>query len=295
MNLGQLLEEKAKKHPKRNAIVYEGKAIRFEELNKTVNRLANGLKSLGIEKGDRVAIMLPNIPEFVYTFLACQKLGSVAVPFNTMYKGGEIFYILKDCGAKAILTLKNIVPLINEIKPDLPNLKYIITTGERDLTFADPESTFFLQGVLSKNIFKDLNDAYQRVGDVLTQGFKELGLKEVWYKHRGSLRVNGKKLAGFSFLEMEDIYILHMVCFLTPFDPSDFFSVIWVPAEVKDKVMEPLTSIQEVLGRYPSDQEVRDALIGVLGKGFGITFKESGLSRDEKLGYEKYKAIAKKR
>ncbi len=295
MNLGQLLEEKAKKYPKRNAIVYEGKAIRFEELNKTVNRLANGLKSLGIEKGDRVAIMLPNIPEFVYTFLACQKLGSVAVPFNTMYKGGEIFYILKDCGAKAILTLKNIVPLINEIKPDLPNLKYIITTGERDLTFADPESTFFLQGVLSKNIFKDLNDAYQRVGDVLTQGFKELGLKEVWYKHRGSLRVNGKKLAGFSFLEMEDIYILHMVCFLTPFDPSDFFSVIWVPAEVKDKVMEPLTSIQEVLGRYPSDQEVRDALIGVLGKGFGITFKESGLSRDEKLGYEKYKAIAKKR
>jgi len=295
MNLGRLLEEKAKKFPKRAAVVYEGKAINFEELNKTVNRLANGLKSLGIEKGDRVAIMLPNIPEFVTTFLACQKLGSVAVPFNTMYKGGEIFYILKDCGAKAIVTLKNIVPLINEIKPDLPNLKYIITTGERDLIFADPESTLFLQGVLSKNIFKDLEDAYQRVGDILTQSFKELGLREVWYKHRGSLRVDGRKLAGFSFLEIEDIYILQMVCFLTPFDPSDFFSVIWIPPEVKDKVLEPLTSIQEALGRFPNDQEVRDALLSGLRKGFGITFKESGLTRDEKLGYEKYKAIAKKR
>ncbi len=295
MNLGILLEEKANEHPQRTAVVHGGKNINFEELNKSVNRVANGLKSLGIEKGDRVAIMLPNIPEFVYTFWACQKLGSVAVPFNTMYKGGEILYILKDCGAKAIVTLSNIVPLINEIKPDLPSLKHIITIGERDLTFADPESTLFVQGVLSKNIFKDLNDAYQRVGEIFIQSFKELGLKEVWYKHRGSFRVEGKKLAGFSFLEAGDIYVLQMVCFLTPFDPSDFFSAIWIPPEVKDKVLEPLTSIKEVLGRCPNDQEVRDALLGVLGKGFGITLKEGGLSKDEKLGFEKYKAIAKKR
>lgn len=295
MNLGNLLEIKAKEHPNGAAIIYEGKVISFEELNKNVNKLANGLKSLGIERGDRVAIMLPNIPEFVYTFLACQKLGSVAVPFNTMYKGGEIFYILKDCCAKAIITLNSTVPLINEIKPDLPTLEYIITTGERNLTFADPDSTFFLQGVLSKRIFKDLNDAYQRVGDVFVEGFIELGLKEVWYKHRGSLRVGGSKLAGFSFFEVEDIYILYMVCFLTPFDPTDFFSVIWVPPEVKNKVLEPLTSIQEELGRRPDDQEVRDALLSALKKGFGITFKEGGLTRDEKLGYEKYKAVAKRR
>ena len=83
--------------------------------------------------------MLPNIPEFVYTFLACQKLGSVAVPFNTMYKGGEIFFILKDCGAKAIISLSSAVPLINEIKADLPNLEHIITIRERNLTFADPD------------------------------------------------------------------------------------------------------------------------------------------------------------
>ena len=292
MNLGKLLEIKAKEHPKGAAILFEGKVISFEELNKNVNRLANGLRSLGIEKGDRVAIMLPNIPEFVYTFLACQKLGSIAVPFNTMYKGGEIFYILKDCDAKAIITLSSAVPLINEIKPDLPNLEYIIITGERNLTFADPDSTFFLQGVLSKRIFKDLNDAYQRVGEVFVQGFIELGLKEVWYKHRGSLRVGGRKLAGFSFFEVEDIYILYMVCFLTPFDPIDFFSVIWVPPEVKNRVLEPLTSIQEELGRRPDDQEVRDALLDALKKGFGITFKEGGLTRDEKLGYEKYKAVA---
>ncbi|MFB3883975.1 MAG: AMP-binding protein [Thermodesulfobacteriota bacterium] len=293
MNLGRLLEERAKKFPKGIALLYEGRATDFEELNKTVNRLANGLKGLGIGKGDRVAIMLPNVPEFVTTFFACQKLGSVAVPFNTMYKGGEILHILKDCGAKAIVTLRNIVPLINEIKPDLPNLKYIITTGERDLTFADNESTLFVQGVLSKNIFRDLDDAYQRVGDVLTEGFRGFGLKDVWYKHRGSLRVEGKKLAGFSFFEAGDLYVLQMICFLTPFDPSDFLSVIGIPPEIKDKVLEPLISIEEALGRRPDEGGLRSNLLGVLGKGFGVTFKEGGLTRDEKLVYEKYKAVLK--
>jgi CO dehydrogenase/acetyl-CoA synthase beta subunit len=72
----------------------------------------------------------------------------------------------------------------------------------------------------------------------------------------------------------------------------NFFSVIWVPPEVKDKVLEPLTSVQEGLGRRPDDQEVKDALQGGLAKGFGIEFKEGELTKDEKLGYEKYKAVA---
>lgn len=295
MNLSRLLEEKAEEYPKRTALVYEGKNITFQELNRSVNRLANGLKNLGIEKGDRVAIMLPNSPEFVYSFFACQRLGAVAVPFNTMYKGGEILYILKDSGAKAIITLTNFVPLINEIKPELPNLKYIITTGERSLTFADPDSTRFVQGVLSKSIFKDLDDAYRKTGEALVQGFQELGLKGTWYKHRGSLRIGGKKLAGFYFSEIEDLYLLNMVCFLAPLHTEDFFSVLWVPPEVKDKVLEPLTSAEEELGRRPSDEEFKKAVLGALEKQFGIQLKEGGLTRDERFGYEKQKTLAKKR
>lgn len=295
MNLGRLLEERAKEHPKKAALLHEGKVISFEAFNKSVNRLANGLKDLGIESGDRVAIMLPNTTEFVYSFFACQKLGAVAVPFNTMYKGGEILYILRDCEAKAIVTLNSTVPLINEIKPELPHLQYVITTGERSLTFADPESTVFLQGVVSKSVFKDLDDAYKRIGDALVQGFWELGLKETWYKHRGSLRIGAKKLAGFYFSEIEDLYILNLICFFAPFDPSDFFSVIWVPPEVKDKVLEPLTSIHEELGRRPTHEEFRKTTLEALEKGLGITLKEGTLTRDEKLGYEKHKAMAKRK
>jgi long-chain acyl-CoA synthetase len=295
MNLGQLLEEKTKKHPKRAALIHEGKSVTFDEFNKNVNRLANGLKGLGIKQGDRLAIMLPNIPEFVYAFFACQKMGAIAVPFNTMYKGGEILHILNDCGAKAIVTLNSMVPLINEIKPELPQLQHIITTGERTLTFADPESTFFLQGVLSKDVFKDLDDAYQKIGDVLVQGFHTMGLQEIWYKHRGSLRVGGRKLAGFYFSKIENLYLLNIICFLTPFDPSDFFHVIWVPPEVKDKVIEPLTSIQEERGRKPTYEEMRKVIVNALESGLGVSLQEGPLTRDELLSYEKHKSTAKKK
>ena len=294
-NLGRLLEERAKEAPKKVALISEGRAITFAELNRDVNRLANALGGLRIGRGDRVAIMLPNSLEFVYTFFACQKLGAVAVPFNTMYKGGEILHILRDSEAKAIVTLSNAVPLINEIKPELPHLEYIITTGERSVIFADPESTLFLQGVLSKGIFQDLDEAYKRMGEAILGGLRELGLKDVWYKHRGSLRVGGKKVAGFYFSEIEDLYILNAVFFLAPFDPSDFLSVIWVPPEVRDKVLEPLTSIEEGVGRRPADEEFKRAVLGSIERGFGISLKEGKLSREESFGYEKQKAVARRR
>jgi long-chain acyl-CoA synthetase len=295
MNLGRLLEEKAKEHPKRAALIYEGTNITFEEFNKNVNRLANGLKGLGIKPGDRVAIMLPNTLEFAYSFFACQKLRAVAVPFNTMYKGGEILHILQDCGAKAIITLNSTVPLINEIKPQLPFLEHVITTGERGLTCADPESTFFLQGVLSKDIFEDLDDAYQRIGNALVQGFFEMGLDDVWYKHRGSLRVGGRKVAGFYFSEIKSLYLLNMICFLAPFDPSDFFQVLWVPPEVKDKALEPLTSIQEILGRRPADAELQKTIVIALEKGLGVSLQEGILGKNEIRSYKKYTSITNKK
>lgn len=295
MNLGILLEQRAREFPKRVALVYEGRTVSFAELDRNVNRLANGLKSLGIEQGDRIAIMLPNTPEFVYSFLACQKLGVVAVPFNTMYKGGEIRYILKDSRAKAIITLTNFVPLINEIKPELPDLKYVIVTGERSLTIADPDSTIFIQAVLSKGMFSDLDDAYRKIGDVLADGLTELGLRGVWYKHRGSLRIGGKKLAGFYFSEVEDLYILNMACFLAPLKPDLFFSVVWVPPEVKDKALEPLTSAEEELGRRPTDEEFHRAVLGAFERHFGVGLEADELTREERFGYEKQRALARRR
>lgn len=292
MILSEMVEHWAKERAKDTALVYEGREISFHELDKSVNRIANGLKNLGIKKDDAVALMLPNIPDFVYTFYACQKLGAVAVPFNTMYKGREISHILKDSAAKAIVCLTNFVPLINEIKSELPELKHIITTGERTLTFADPDSTIFIQFVVLKSNFENLDDAYRKLGDTITEAIQNLGIKGVWYRHRGSLRVGGKKLAGFFVSEAEDIYIINMLCFTSTFQPTDFFNVIWVPPEVKDKILEPLTSIEEELGRKPACDELKEVIAASIEKNFNVKLKQGEMTREEKFGYEKQRSLA---
>ncbi len=294
MQLGNLVEQWAKERPNQPALISDDKEISFAELDKSVNRAANGLRKLGIQEGDRVAIMLPNIPEFIFTFYACQKLGAVAVPFNTMYKGKEIIHILRDSGAKAIVCLTNFVTLINEIRSDLPALEHIITTGERTLTFADPDSTLFVQAVLSKKIFSDLDNAYRRIGNAVEEAFRKLGLQEVWYSHRGSLRISGKKLAGFLISEVEDIYVINIICFIRAFQPSDFFAAIWIPPEVKDKILEPLTSLAEELGKEPADDEIRKEIIASLENEFGVTLQEGSMTREERFGYQKQRSIAEK-
>lgn len=294
MNLGRLIKDRAKEHSNHVAIIYQGKETTYGELNKKVNILANGLKQLGINKGDRVAMMLPNIPEFIYFFFACQKIGAVTVPFNTMYKRGEIIHILRDSGARAILCLSNFVPLINEIRPEVPQLEHIISTGERTLTFADPESTGFLQIILPKNNFSGLDDAYRKIGERLMEICLHLGVKDIRYKDRGSIYSKGRKIGGFIFCEIENIYILNAIIFLGKFNPDPFLQAIWVPHEVKDKVIEPLTSIEESTGKKPDMDEFLNAVRGSFEEKFGVKLKEGNLERDELYAYEKNRALFSK-
>jgi long-chain acyl-CoA synthetase len=292
--IGKTLEDRAKKYRKKPVLLFEGKEISFSQLNESANKLANGLKSLGIEKGDRVAIMLPNIPEFVYSFYALQKLGAIAVPFNTMYKGREVIHILNDSGARAIIALTNFAPLLNEIKPDVPSLEHIILTGERTLVFVHPESTVSLQMVHEKGFFKDLDEAYRSIGEIIVEALGGFGVKDAWYKHRGSVRVGGKKIATCIISEIESLEVVNVLCFLGPLVTDDFFKVIWVPPEVKDKVLEPLTSVEEETGRRPEKEAFKNTVLGLFANKLGVSIEEGPLKRDELFAYEKQRALAHK-
>ena len=294
MGLGKMLEETVAKYRKKQALFFEGKEISFEQLDENVNRLANGLRKLGIEKGDRVAIMLPNIPEFVYSFFALQKLGAIAVPFNTMYKGREILHILNDSGARAIITLTNFAPLINELRPDVPGLEHIILTGERTLLFVHPESTVAVHIVHHREFFPSIEETYKKVGEILVETLKKFGVHEAWYKHRGSVRVKGRKIASFTIAEVENLAIMNALCFLSKLQTDDFFKVIWIPPEVKDKVLEPLTSVEEETGKRPNKEEFKDAIMRAIEDRFSVKIEEGTLKRDELFAYEKQRALAYK-
>ena len=294
LDLVHSVEKWAASLPDAVALRFESETITYEELNRRANRVANGLQGMGVEKGDRVAIMLPNIPEFVYAFVATLKLGAVAVPFNTLYKGGEILHILKDSGAKVVIALTNFAPMINEIRPELPALEQVVLTGERNLLFAHPESTAFVQLILQRALIKDVDGVYQKMGDILLTMMKDLGVREAWYKHRGSVRVRGDKIATFVISDVEGLVLINAVIFLGPMDTRDFLRVVWVPPEIRDKVVEPLTSVEQETGHRPPWDQVKEMAVAALEQGFQVEIKEGAMVRDELFAYEKLRSLAYK-
>jgi long-chain acyl-CoA synthetase len=97
MNIAQNVERGAKFVPNKPAILFESQTLTYQDLNEQVNRAANSLRALNVKKGDRVALFLPNIPEFVIAYLGIQKLGAIAVSISAALKSDEVKFILNDC------------------------------------------------------------------------------------------------------------------------------------------------------------------------------------------------------
>ncbi len=109
MNIAQHVERAAKFFPDRVAIIFEGTQLPYSELNTRANRLANALKANGMQRGDRVALYLPNIPEFAICYLAAMKTGAIAVSINSIFKSEEVQYILNDSGAVLLFTVSDLL------------------------------------------------------------------------------------------------------------------------------------------------------------------------------------------
>ena len=103
MNLAQYLEDTARNYPDKPAVRYEGQSITFAELNTNCNRLANGLKDLGLAAGDHCMVMLPNSIQVITIYYALAKMGAVIVPVNFLFKKHELTHILSDAKPKAFI------------------------------------------------------------------------------------------------------------------------------------------------------------------------------------------------
>ncbi|MBX9258928.1 long-chain fatty acid--CoA ligase [Desmonostoc muscorum CCALA 125] len=129
MNIAQNLELACYLFPNKPALIFEEQCLTYKDLDEMVNRVANGLRSLGIRRRDRVVLFLPNIPEFVISYLGILKIGAVVVSINVMLKTDEVRYILNDCAAKAIITTEPQTEYIQEA--DLPELQHILIAEGR--------------------------------------------------------------------------------------------------------------------------------------------------------------------
>ncbi len=103
--LQRFLDDAAAKFPDRVAITFLGKPITYGRLLQSCNAFARGLMELGVRKGDRVALYLPNVPHIVIGYYGAFKAGAICVPTNPLYTERELSYQVKDSGAKVLVTL----------------------------------------------------------------------------------------------------------------------------------------------------------------------------------------------
>lgn len=138
-NLGDMLQDSCNRYPDNISIIYNERRLNYEQLGMAVNALGIALRSLGIEKGDNVAIMLPNIPEFVISYFAVVKLGAVAVTINTLSTPYELSHLISDSDSKALITTSKAANRFEEIRGELPQCRHLILNegDEGDISIKD--------------------------------------------------------------------------------------------------------------------------------------------------------------
>ena len=155
--LQEILQKSAKDFPQKTAIVFDEREITYAQLDLLSNQFANSLVKLGVKKGDRAAIFLPNIPQFIVTYFGILKAGGVVTAMNPQYREREVQYQLNDSSAQTIVTLDSLYPIITKVKQKT-QLKNIIITGPEEYSYKkavppDVPHTWAFQGLLKKALY----------------------------------------------------------------------------------------------------------------------------------------------
>ncbi|HTX60299.1 MAG TPA: AMP-binding protein, partial [Verrucomicrobiae bacterium] len=101
--LAAILAESAARHPERTALVFSGERTSYRELWEQARRYAGVLRARGARPGDRIAILMPNLPDFARAYYAILALGCVVVPVHALLTAEEVEYVLRDSGARTLL------------------------------------------------------------------------------------------------------------------------------------------------------------------------------------------------
>ena len=158
LSVAASLANRATRDPQRTFLLHEDRPISFGQVESRSEALAAAFGSLGIEEGDRVALILPPCPEFVISLFAAAKLGAVAVPLNPHLTKPELQYMLRHSETALAVSVENqggedFLSLFDELLPQLPELQYVVTVGEEDLWYDD--QIFQFEDLLSSGEGRD--------------------------------------------------------------------------------------------------------------------------------------------
>jgi long-chain acyl-CoA synthetase len=165
-----LMEESFTKHRSLPAYLFMGKTVTFGQVDDASRALAAYLQSLGLDKGDRVAIMLPNVPQYPVAVAAVLRAGYVVVNVNPLYTPRELEHQLKDSGAKAIVILENFAATLAQVIDAVPTKKVLLG--------AMGDMLGFLKGAIVNHVVRNVKKLVPefslpqavRFNDALAQG-----------------------------------------------------------------------------------------------------------------------------
>jgi len=140
------LEESARKYPENPCTIFKGAKITFREMDAITDRLAAGLDSIGIKKGDRVGLFIPNTPQFVMAYFAVLKIGGVVVATNPMYSPREIIHQSNDAGIEVMIVMSNFYSRVKEVQSKTKIRTLVVTNLKETL----PPITSFLFTLLKE-------------------------------------------------------------------------------------------------------------------------------------------------
>lgn len=133
LSLDELFRQSVEKHSMANALIFFGKVISYEQLGRYVNNLATALRELGLKQRDRIALLLPNCPQYVIAYYAILSIGAVVVPVNPLSTEPELLYIFRDGKIRAVISLDLLAGRLENVRETCHN------SGEHHLL----EHTFY--------------------------------------------------------------------------------------------------------------------------------------------------------
>ncbi|HPN88653.1 MAG TPA: AMP-binding protein [Candidatus Omnitrophota bacterium] len=143
MNIREILRKTVLAYGEKSGFIFKGKEVSFRTIEEKTIKLANILKTLGVQKADKIAIFLPNCPEYAYSYLACFCLGAVGVPLDFMLKNDELISCLEHSESKVLVAVEKNDVDFNQIKNKVPTLKRILFLNEEFFGLMDKASIDF--------------------------------------------------------------------------------------------------------------------------------------------------------
>jgi len=272
MNIGTLFSRHARYRPNHLAFVFENQRLTWRELNRSINRLANALTALGIQKGDKIATILPNSFELYETYWAAAKIGAVIVPLSTLLLEQAMKSLLQDSDSVLLITNSNFIENINAVKTELSAIsddRFLVTDSSTTTGFQDYQGLKAAAGdnepegiiVADEDPF---NIMYSSGTTGLPKGIVHTHYIRGWYgttfaasyrmtpesitMHAGAIVFNG------AFIDlMPTVYVGATYILLSQFDPISYIEtverenvthVIMVPAQIIAILNAPNFSIK---------------------------------------------------